>query len=61
LPPITYLGPQADQHTTHLGISYIVERGESVEVPKTLADELIARGDYALTKTKLAKAPSEKE
>lgn len=55
---VTYLGPhEAVIVPVPSGMSYECDRDGTVELPNALADELIARGDWKLAKTKTTKTP----
>lgn len=56
---VTYLGPhQGVIIPLPSGFSYECERDGNVELPDDLADELIARGDWKLAKSKSTKKPA---
>lgn len=55
---ITYQGPHAAVIIPlPSGASYECERDGQVEVPDDLAEELVARGDWKLAKSKTTKKP----
>lgn len=55
---VTYIGPhQAVVIPLPNGAAYECEREGNLELPDTLADELIARGDWKAAKTKKTTKP----